>query len=276
MPGWHQEAERMTSESDIPTTWGAQLALAEETLAAAESPAPREEAVELLSHLLSVPGSELLAKLSSPMRPLDAVTYAAWVARRAAGEALVRITGRLEFMGLDIAIGRDSPLAPPGAQRLVETALQWVRRRQPGELLAAEMSTGCGAISLALAALEPRFTRIYAVESSPTALETARANGARYLLNLVISWLDGERLDAVPEPVDLIVCAQPGWVNFESVTAKLRPSGVLICAVDEAQRPAINDWLVHGGFSSAPIWVEGRGDRPALVVAQLWRDSAGT
>ena len=52
----------MTSESDIPTTWGAQLALAEETLAAAESPAPREEAVELLSHLLSVPGSELLAK----------------------------------------------------------------------------------------------------------------------------------------------------------------------------------------------------------------------
>jgi hypothetical protein len=44
----------MTSESDIPTTWGAQLALAEETLAAADSPAPREEAVELLSHLLGV------------------------------------------------------------------------------------------------------------------------------------------------------------------------------------------------------------------------------
>jgi methylase of polypeptide subunit release factors len=89
---------------------GAQLALAEETLAAAESPAPRKEAVELLSHLLSVPGSELLAKLSSPMRPLDAVTYAAWVARRAAGEALVHITGRLEFMGLDIVIGRESRL----------------------------------------------------------------------------------------------------------------------------------------------------------------------
>src|SRR5262249_29449670 len=70
---WHQGAERMTSESDIPTTWGAQLALAEETLAAAGSPEPREEAVELLSHRLSVPGSELLARLSSPMQPLDAV-----------------------------------------------------------------------------------------------------------------------------------------------------------------------------------------------------------
>jgi release factor glutamine methyltransferase len=265
----------MTSESDIPTTFGAQLALAVETLAAAGSSAPRKEAVELLSHLLSMPGSELLAKLSSPMRPLDAVTYAAWVARRAAGEALVRITGRLEFMGLDIAVGRDSPLAPPGAQRLVETALQWARRRQPGEVLAAEMSTGCGAISLALAALEPRFTRIYAVESSLPALESAQANGARYLLNLVISWLEGEGVDTVPEPVDLIVCAEPGRTDFEQAPGKLRPGGALICAVDEAQRPATNNWLVHGGFSRAPIWVEGRGDGPALVVAQLWRDSAG-
>ena len=261
----------MTSESDIPTTWGAQIALAEETLAAANLPAPRKEAVELLSHLLSVPGSELLAKLSSPMRQPDVETYAAWVARRASGEALVRITGRLEFMGLDIVIGRESPLAPSGGQRLVETALQWARRRQAGELLAAEMSTGCGAISLALAALEPRFTRVYAVESSPTALETARANGARYLLNLVISWLDGERLDAVPEPVDLIVCAQTGRIDLVQAPSQLRPGGALICAVNDAERPAFEELLIRG-FTSEPIWVEGQGDGPALVVAQRWRD----
>ena len=133
----------MTGEPDIPTTWGAQLALAEATLAAAGSLAPREEAAELLSHLLSVPGSALLAKLSSPMRRIDVETYSVWVARRAAGEALARITGRLEFMGLDITIERDSPLVPPGAQRLVETALQWARRRTQGELLAAEMCAGC-------------------------------------------------------------------------------------------------------------------------------------
>jgi len=264
----------MTSESDIPTTWGAQIALAEETLAAAESPAPREDAVELLSHLLRVPETELLAKPSSPMRQPDVETYATWVARRAAGEALVRITGRLEFMGLDITIARDSPLAPPGAQRLVETALQWVRRRQPGEVLAAEMSTGCGAIALALAALEPRFTRIYAVESSLPALETARANGARYLLNLVISWLEGEGLDIVPEPVDLIVCGQPDRIDLAQAPAKLRPGGALICAVDDAQRPAADASLVHG-FSRAPIWVEGQGDVPALAIAQLWRDQVG-
>jgi release factor glutamine methyltransferase len=264
----------MASESDAPPTWGAQLTRAARILAAAGSPAPREEAAEMLSHLLGVPLSELLAWPASSMRQSDVATYAAWVARRAAGEALARITGHLEFMGLDIVVGQDGLLAPSGAQRLVETALQWARRRAPGELSAAEVSAGCGAVALALAALEPRFTRIYAVESSPPALEAARANGARYLLNLVISWLEGEGLDTVPEPVDLIVCSQPGWTDLERAPAKLRPGGALICAVDAAQRPRVDELLVRG-LSMAPAWVEGQGDEPALVVAQLWRDHEG-
>jgi release factor glutamine methyltransferase len=264
----------MTSESDIPATWGEQLVRAEQVLAAAGLPAPRDEAVELLSYLLRAPGSELLGRPSSRIQQPDMEAYADWVARRAAGEALARIIGRLEFMSLDITLGRDSPVAPPGAQRLVETALHWARRRAPGELLAAEISTGCGAIALALAALEPRFTRVYAVESSLPALEAARDNGARYLLNLVISWLDGEGLDAVPEPVDLIVCAQPRRSDLERAPVKLRPGGALICAVDDAERPAFEELLVRG-FTSEPIWVEGQGDGPALVVAQRWRDQVG-
>jgi 16S rRNA G1207 methylase RsmC len=141
--------------------------------------------------------------------------------------------------------------------------------------LAAEMSAGYGAIALALAALEPRFTRIYAVERSLPALEAARANGARYLLNLVISWLEGERLDAVPEPVDLIVCGQSDQVDFLQAPSKLRQGGALICAVDGAQRSVVDELLTRG-FTTAPIWVEGQGVDawPALVVAQLSRHSA--
>jgi hypothetical protein len=263
----------MTSESDTPMTRGAQLVLAEQILVAAGSPAPREEAAELLSRRLGVPVSELLATPSSPIRQPEAETYAAWVARRAAGEAVACITGRLEFMGLDITIGRDGLVAPPGAQRLVETALQWARRRAPGELLAAELSAGCGAIALALAVLEPRFTRVYAVESSLPALEAARANGARYLLNLVISWLEGAGLDTVPEPVDLIVCSQLDQIDLVQAPSKLRAGGALICAVADVQRLAVDELLVRG-FSHTPVWVEGRSDGSALVVAQLSRDLA--
>lgn len=265
----------MADDSDAALTYSAQLARAEQILATAGLARRREDATELLSHLLDVPVSELLAWPAAPVRQADARIYAVWVARRAAGEALARIIGHLEFMGLDITIGRDGPLTPPGAQRLVETALQWARRRAPGELLAAEVGTGCGAIALALAALEPCFTSIYAVGSS-TALEAARTNGARYLLNLVINWLDGVGLDTVPESVDLIVCGQPAWADLEQAPAKLRPGGALICAVTQAQRLAVDELLARS-FSVAPVWVEGRdaGDEFALVVAQLLRDQEG-
>ena len=267
----------MANESSIPPASGAHLARAEQILAAAGSPAPRREAAELLSHLLRVPVAELLARLALPMRQSDVRTYAAWVARRAAGEALPHITGHLEFMGLDIAIGQSDPLAPPGAQRLVETALHWARRRVPGELLAAELDAGCGVIALALGTLEPRFTHIYAVDPSPSALEVARANGARYLLNLVISWLEGAGLDVVPEPVDLIVCRPSGWTetNLQHALAKLRSGGALICAVDDAQRPLVASMLMSS-FPSASVWVEAQGAGPAIVVAQLSRDHEGS
>lgn len=260
----------MADESTIPPTWGAQLARAERILAAAGLPLPQHEAAELLSHLVRVPVSALRTRLTAPMRQSDARAYATWVMRRVAGEALPHITGHLEFMGLDLTIGRSDPLAPPGAQQLVETALQWARRRAPGELLAAELGAGCGAVALALAALEPRFTRIYAVDPSPSALEAARANGARYLLNLVINWLEGEGLDVVPEPVDLIVRSQPGWTesDLDQALAKLRQGGALACAVNTVQRALAAGMLVSR-FPSTSVWVEAQGDRPAIVVAQL-------
>jgi hypothetical protein len=100
-----------------------------------------------------------------------------------------------------------------------------------------------------------------------TALEAAQANGARYLLNLVINWLEGEGLDAVPEQANLIVCAQLPWAGLERSPAKLRPGGALICAVDNAQRAVIADLLV-GSFSRAPVWVEGQQGGLALVIMQ--------
>lgn len=221
----------MTIEPEVPLTWGAQLAHAERVIAGAGSLAPRDEAVELLASLLGAPGALLLARPASPVSLVDAATYAAWVARRAAGEATPHITGRLTFMGLEFAVGRDSPLPDPGAWRLVEMALQVARHCQPEALSAAQIGAGCGAVALALAAFEPRFTRIYAVDASTAALETAAANGARYLLNLVISWLEGDGIESAPEPVDLIIWGQAGQaghggsaVRAASATSARRPS----------------------------------------------------
>jgi release factor glutamine methyltransferase len=256
----------MASEFEIPLTWGAQLDRAEQILAATSGQASRHEAAEMLSHVLGVPEAELLARPTAPLDLADAQVYERWVARCATGEALPHITGHLEFMGLDLLVQPEDPLPPLGAQRLVEIALQRARRHDADELLAAEVGTGCGAIALALAVLEPRFTRIYAVDSSTSALQTADVNGARYLLNLVIGWLHGDGAEVVPEPVDLLVCARLNWTRLGQVIDMLRPGGALICVVTSSQRQAAAEWLARC-FPTEPVWIEAEGNGDAIFVA---------
>ena len=260
----------MAGEADASLTWGAQLAYGERILAEAGSPEPRQEAAELLSRLLGMPAPLLDERPATPMRVVDARRYASWVARRAGGVPIPYITGRLEFMGLDITVRWDSPLAPPGAQLLVETALQWARSRTPGELIAAEMGAGCGAITLALAALEPRFSRIYAVEASPAALATARENGARYLLNLVITWIEGEGFDAIPELVDLIVCGQAAQEiapMFAQLAERLRPGGALMGLLVAGAESAAEE-IAHA-LPAMYVWTTPVSDGALVAVAQL-------
>jgi protein-L-isoaspartate O-methyltransferase len=265
----------MASESESPLTWGVVLATAERTLRNRGAMEPGQSAVDLLSSLLQVPTPALLAHPMSPIAPAVAEVYQTWIARYAAGEALAHITGHLEFMGLDITVGETSPLAHPVAQWVVETALHWVRRRPPRELSAADIGAGCGAIALAVAALEPSFTRIYAMDSSPTSLEAAQANGARYLLNLVISWRQGDGLAAIPDPVDLIVCGRPGWMGFEQLPGKLRPGGAVICAVATRDKDIATELFAQylGAFPFELFWVEGQGDGYSIAVVSRLPDA---
>jgi release factor glutamine methyltransferase len=196
------------------------------------------------------------------------------------------ITGHKTFMGLDLLVDRRVLLVRPSTVWLVEVALESLRSRPPAEreLLVADIGTGCGAIALALGLFEPRIGHIYAVDCSADALEVARTNGARYLLNVLISWLEGDTLDPVPEPVDLIVAnlpylrreakqAAPAILTYEphmalfseeeglahirnlitQASAKLRPGGTLLFALDDEQRPAVAALLAEA-LPQAHVW----------------------
>ncbi len=289
----------MADDWNTTPTCGAQLVHAESVLAAAGSLAPRQEAIELLSYALDEPIPVLIAQPAKRLRTADVRRYAVLVGRRVAGEALPRITGHIAFMGLDLALGPEDPLIPADAEPRTRIALEWGRHHAPGELAAAEIGTGCGAVALALAALEPRFTRIYAIDPSAAVLRTATANGARYLLNLVISWLAGDGLDVIPEPVDLVLCGQVGqrqgaagdparaeapaggWTESEpgigsrrvmdllrQAPAKVRPGGALIWSVDHA-REAETLAAIHVAFPAAQVWVDRRSAEGVITVVQV-------
>jgi hypothetical protein len=272
------ESMFMALESDVPPTVGAQLAHAEWRLADAGLSAPREDALTLLSRVLGVSPSMLRAGSECRLSPSAVMTYADWIKQRATRIAIPHITGHLAFMDLDLVVSPTTPLPPTYAPRLVEVALDCARGIRTYDLVAAEIGTGCGAIALALAAFEPRFARIFAVDSSPEALRAAVANGVRYLLNLVVAWLDGDGLDAIPEPVDLLVrarCEHPGSPAFTEVAERasvaLRSGGALVCGVACGHEDAAADQLSRT-LPRAHLWTQKECDG-AIIVAQLPRSS---
>jgi release factor glutamine methyltransferase len=180
-------------------------------LAGAGSPSPERDALMLLMHLVNAPRTLLLAHPERTLVPAEVTRYTSWVNRRAQGEPLPYITGRQTFMGLDLQVDRRTSLVRPSTTCVIEMALEYLRSRpsEEYELLVADVGTGCGAVALALGLFEPRIAHIYAVDSTADVLAVARANGERYLLNLYVTWLMGDGLTPIPEPVDLLVANRP-------------------------------------------------------------------
>jgi len=278
-------------------TWGAQLAWGIASLRDA-SPSPRLDASVLLARLLDVPRTVLMAYGEREIASAVAAQYADWIVRRADGEPVAYLTGHKEFMGLDFTVDRRVLIPRPETELLVEAAINVIAARfgdmptdedappprgAVPDVLAADIGTGSGAIAIALAQLESRIGRIYAVDLSADALAVAQHNGDRLHVSDRITWLNGDLLAPVPVSVDLIVAnlpyvsdkpdeAQPGVVKYEphlalfgddgglghlrrliaAAPAKLNPGGVLVLEFGYDQRAALTA-LITQAFPQASM-----------------------
>lgn len=93
----------------------------------------------------------------------------------------------------------------PATERLVEAALA---RIDGVPMRIADVGTGSGAIAVALATRKPG-VEIWATDTNEEAVELARANAARLGVAERVHVLQGDLLDPLPEPVDLIVANLP-------------------------------------------------------------------
>ena len=179
---------------------GEALRLAADWLRAAGSESPMMDAQVLLAHVTGATRATLLAYPERALTPDQAAEYAGLVARRAALEPVAYLTGRREFMGLMFHVDRRALIPRPETELLVEAALREVRQRlddptRPAPI-AADIGTGSGAIAVALAALEPRLPRVYAVDISPDALALAAENAAALGVAARVIPLEGDSAGA--------------------------------------------------------------------------------
>lgn len=155
---------------------------------------PRLDAELLLGASLRVDRAALVTGAREQVGPGPAARYAELLQRRARREPVAYVLGEKPFRRIVLSVDRRVLIPRPETELLVEVGLELATGAR-----VADVGTGSGAIALALKD-ERRDLRVTGIDASDSALEMARANGAR--LGLEVAWvsadpLDGHEYDAV-------------------------------------------------------------------------------
>jgi len=164
----------------------------------------------LLGHVLGMSKTQLYTE---PERVLtSAETRHLWrlVQRRLDHEPTAYILGHCEFCGIDFCIDPHTFIPRPETELLVEKAVELAHRisHRGKQITIADIGTGCGAIAISLALALPQ-AKIYATDISTSALRVAGMNCRRHGVNSQVELLQGNLLELLPQPVDMVVANLP-------------------------------------------------------------------
>jgi release factor glutamine methyltransferase len=264
------------SAGPIQLTYTVGSALAAATRALAAHGSATLDAQLLLAHTMARSRSWLLAHADAELEATVQQRFAAFTARRAAGEPLAYIVGEREFWSLPLRVSPAVLVPRPETELLVERALALL-----GSAAAAiaDLGTGSGAIALALASERPGW-QLTATDISPAALAVAARNaqalGLRNVRFAAGDWLqaldearyalivsnppyiaeDDPALDdlALQHEPRAALCAGPEGLDalrtiIAGAGARLLPQGWLLLEHGAGQAPAVARMLVAQGFT---------------------------
>jgi release factor glutamine methyltransferase len=232
------------------------------------------DAALLLAHALSRPRSWLYAHGGDAIDAQALASFAALVARRAAGEPVAYLTGTRGFWSFDLAVSPATLIPRPETERLVELAL--ARLPRDAALRVADLGTGSGAIALALAHERPR-AQVVATDASEAALAIAQANARRLGLGNV-EFRHGHWCAPLREDRFDLIASNPPYIadddaHLHQGDLRFEPPAALASGRDglDAIRCIVGDasaHLVEGGWLLLEHgWQQGRALRELLQSA---------
>ncbi len=177
-------------------------------LADARSEEATLEAELLLAHALNTDRTHLYQRLRDELPPRAESAFDALLQRRLAHEPTAYILGHKEFYGLEFDVTPDAIIPRSETETLVELVLDCARSASAREMRIADIGVGCGAIAVALA-VNLSETEIIAIDISPQALDLAHRNAQRHAVGDRILLLEGDLLEPLDTPVDLITANLP-------------------------------------------------------------------
>jgi len=231
---------------------------------------PDLESVLLLTHTLKTDLVQMYLDFDNALSPEQSEQFSNLIERRLKGEPAAYILGRREFYGLDFYVDTNVLIPRPETELLVEKALEIAMSGAVSSI--ADIGTGSGAIAISLALKLPE-AKFYATDISDAALKVAAANCRKHRVADKICLLEGDLLEPLPEPVDLIIANLPyvteadlakvNTLGFEPAMAldggkdgldkilrlctqvpeKLLPGGSLLLEIGQGQRQAVTAFL---------------------------------
>lgn len=196
-------------ESNLDSAWNALLDKPAETPAttvaalwhaASGHPLSVQRACEIALPLLAESGVERLHAL---------------VAMRLQGIPLAYLTGRQQFMGIELHASAEALIPRVETELLGYAALEQLRAiiHERHSATVIDVCTGSGNLALALASHEPS-ARVWGADLSADAVALARRNAAQHKLSDRVTFLVGDLLAPLDVPgfhrnVDLLVCNPP-------------------------------------------------------------------
>lgn len=248
------------------------LDAAVDALRAAGIEDPRLDAELLLAEATGWSRAALVADPAAEVPPAAARRFGEMVRRRLRREPVAYILGRKGFRDIELAVDPRVLIPRPETELLVEVALEV----EPESVL--DVGTGSGAIALAVADELPSCA-VTATDTSPGALEVARANAQRLGLAERVRFLEGTLPEG--EGFDLVLAnlpyvAERDWPSLQPEVTRWEPREALLAGPDglDAYRALIprSAGLLHryADKRSGGLAVEvGEGQAPE--VAELMR-----
>lgn len=250
------------------------LDAAVDALAAAGVEDPRLDAELLLGEATGWERAALVADPAAEVPPPAARRFGEMVRRRLRREPVAYILGRKGFRHLELGVDTRVLIPRPETELLVEAALEL----RPGRVL--DVGTGSGAIALAVADELPG-CEVVATDTSPGALEVARANAERLGLADRVRFIEG----TLPEDgeFDLILAnlpyvAERDWSSLQPEVTRWEPREALLAGPDglDAYRALLQESAGllnrYADQRAGALAVEvGEGQVPA--VAELFREA---
>jgi release factor glutamine methyltransferase len=200
---------------ELPVQLKATLTSAIARLSADHVPSPRLNAETLLMFTLDCDRAYLFAHPERELTDDQQSRYQSGLAERVRGVPAQYITGHQEFWGMDLIVSPAVLIPRPETEHLIEAVLELVdvvrvggQDCPPHVLCLADIGTGSGAISLALARELPE-AEIHATDISLPALDVARANAARHQLDSRIHFHQADLLEGLGSDFDFVVSNPP-------------------------------------------------------------------